>query len=436
MQTLHMPYRRKELQGMLADSSARAVILTNTDKSSRTADVLPIRGKLQSLEHIIVVGPPVKTTVALAELQKTTANSNDVIPTTADDTYLLLYTSGTTAAPKGVPHINRSFLNNALLSAHEMQINSDGRVLSLAALTHLYGLFTLHMSLASGGVACLIPAFNPESFAKDLMALSPSHIYAAPAHFAPFIARNLLKSEALDNTKLVCLSGAAVPVDLARDVDALMRNGGVIQLWGMSELQAGTFGRLTDPPEKRFSTAGPAVPKTELRVIDESGQVLASGQEGTLQVRGPSLFRGYLNRPDETARAFDDDGWFDTGDLAILDDDGFMSITGRIKELINRGGVKFNPIEVEEILNKLAQIEQCAIISVADPDLGERACLYVQLSPGTALTLDDVKAALDAAGMAKYKWPETLVILDELPLTPTRKVMRGTLIKLANNQED
>lgn len=435
-QTLHMPYRSKELLGLLADSGACAVIVTNADKDSRTQDILSVRADLPALNHVITAGSAPEGCVALADLMSAQADPADQVEATTDDPYLLLYTSGTTAAPKGVPHVYRSFLNNALLSAGEMQIGADSRILSLAPMSHLYGLFTLHLALATGATTVLLPAFNPATLLDDLTTARATHIYAAPAHFAPFVAQGALQPAHLQTARLLCLSGAAVPQALARAVDESMANGAVIQLWGMSELQAGTFGRPGDAEDKRHTTAGQAVPNTEIRVLDDAGQPLPPGQEGALQVRGPSVFAGYLNRPDETARSFDTDGWFATGDLAVIDADGFMTITGRTKEIINRGGVKYNPVEVEEILTALPAIAQCAIVPMPDPDLGERGCLCVQLAPGASLTLEQATAPLAAAGMAKYKWPERLVILDDLPLTPTRKIMRGKLSNLIQTQKD
>ncbi|MEP4562016.1 MAG: fatty acid--CoA ligase family protein, partial [Nitratireductor sp.] len=200
-----------------------------------------------------------------------------------------------------------------------------------------------------------------------------------------------------------------------------------IQLWGMSELQAGTFGRPQDPLETRTGTAGRVSPRTELRIVAETGETAPAGVEGELEVRGPSVFAGYLNNPAETERAFTPDGWFRTGDLARLDQAGYLTLTGRTKELINRGGVKYNPVEVELIAITHPAVLHCAVVAYPDAVLGERACLCVEARPGQAITLDDIRTLLEARGVAKYKWPERLEILPNLPMTPTRKVMRGAL---------
>ncbi len=426
-QTLHMPYRAKELKMLLADSGARAVIVSQSDTAPRAQDVLSVRDDLPALEYVIVAGAPPPGTLPLSQVMEQVADPADRVPLNADDRFLLLYTSGTTAAPKGVPHAYRSFLNNARLSAGELQVSANSRILSLAPMTHLYGLFTLHLALSSGATTVLLPAFNPATLLQDLQTAQASHVFAAPAHFAPFVAQDAVQPEHLASVQLLCLSGAAVPQALAQAMDARLEQGKVIQLWGMSELQAGTFGRPTDPADKRFATAGAPVPGTELRVVDEAGQPLSAGQEGVLQVRGPSVFAGYLNRPQETSDAFRAEGWFDTGDLAILDPDGYLTLTGRSKELINRGGVKFNPIEVEEVINTLPGVQDCAMVPLPDATMGERGCLCVVLTPGTELTLEAVSALLDSTQMAKYKWPERMEQFDSLPMTPTRKVMRATL---------
>lgn len=427
VQTLHMPYRQAELEHLLAHSGARmAVGLSAFKDISPAAEMLAISRSSADLKTVISVGAPVDGTQSFSGLAQTGAQPKlpDLAP---DDPFLLLYTSGTTASPKGVPHSYRGFLGNAARSAGELGIAAGETMLSVAPYTHLYGLFVMHMCLASGAAQALLPAFDPHSFLPTLSALKPTGIFAAPAHFAPFCAAGAIKPDHLAHTRFTCLSGSTVPPALAEQVDALMANGKVIQLWGMSELQAGAFGRPDDPANTRFTTAGRASQATELRTVDTDGRALPSGSEGELQVRGPSVFAGYLNNPAETEAAFAGDGWFRTGDLAVLDNGGFLTLTGRVKEIINRGGVKYNPVDVEAILSGLDAIGACAIVPYPDAELGERACLCVELADGKTLGLEDVTAVLDEHGIAKFKWPERLEIFEALPLTPTRKIMRGTL---------
>lgn len=428
-QTLHMPYRHMEQVAILRHSGAKmAICLTGEDDSGRASDARALINADTALETVIAVGDPVAGTVPFAELlaAEPLRDRPDIGP---DDPFLLLYTSGTTASPKGVPHNYSGFLANARRSAAEFAITPDDVLLSAAPFTHLYGLFVLHLSLASGCANALLPAFDPGKFLACLQDARPTAVFAAPAHFAPFVAAGALTADHIRSVRLLCLSGAPVPPALAETIDGLLESGEVIQLWGMSELQAGSYGRPGDPATSRFTTAGRAAPHTQLRVVDGAQAVLAVGTEGELEVKGPAVFAGYLNNEAETALAFTDDGWFRTGDLAILDGGGYVTLTGRVKDIINRGGIKYNPIDIELQILALDGIAACAIVPYPDPILGERACVCVTLEPDASLTLKDVTEHLDRVGIAKHKWPERLEVIDPMPMTPTRKIMRGELKK-------
>jgi cyclohexanecarboxylate-CoA ligase/acyl-CoA synthetase len=240
----------------------------------------------------------------------------------------------------------------------------------------------------------------------------------------------LLTRERLASLRFVLISGSICPPALAHAVQDLMPAGKVLQLWGMSEMQAGTFTRPGDPLGVRSSTAGRASPGTELRVADGT-TVLPADTEGELQARGRSVFTGYLDNTEATSAAFTADGWFRTGDLARLDAQGNLEITGRLKDVINRGGVKFNAADIEATIGAHEAVAQCAIVPMPDPVLGERACCFLVLKPGAkAITLDDLRAFLAAREVAKLKWPERVEIIADMPMTPTRKVKKTELIKL------
>ncbi len=216
------------------------------------------------------------------------------------------------------------------------------------------------------------------------------------------------------------------PPELANLVQDWMPDGKVLQLWGMSELQAGSFTRPGDSFSVRTTTVGRASPGTELRV-SEGDQPLASGMEGELQVRGCSVFDRYLGNHHDSADAFTADRWFRTGDLARIDTDGNLQLTGRLKELINRGGIKFNPVDVEVMIDRHPSVAQCALVPMPDPILGERACRFAVLKKDAHLDLDELCQWLAQHAVAKIKWPERLELIDEMPLTPTRKVKKSEL---------
>jgi len=433
MQTVHMPYRDAEIETLLAHSGAVAMICVAQQKDYAAAALaLRLKGDLPKLAHVIAVGAPPAGAVPFDELIADAA-ANDAEPKpvaiTAADPFVLLYTSGTTAAPKGVPHPSCTFLANFRLAAQELAVTSADTLLCAAPFTHLYGLSALSVALCAGATSVLLPAFAPEAFADTLAHARPSVVYAGPAHMAGCLNAGLLAGKDLSSVRIAILSGAAVLPELAIGIEAALGGGKVLQLWGMTELQAGAFTRPNDSREVRVQSAGRPAPGNELRTVREDGSRAAPGEIGELEMRGCSLFAGYLANPQANAAAFTADGWFRTGDLASLDAEGNLRIAGRTKEIINRGGVKFNPLDVEHLLITHPAVEMCAIIPMPDPVLGERACCFVTLQEGQIFAFGAMQEWLARHGVSKVKWPERLEIIDAMPMTPTRKVMKGALVR-------
>jgi cyclohexanecarboxylate-CoA ligase/acyl-CoA synthetase len=431
LQTLHMPYRAAELELLLRHCGAKAFICLAETKDFAPAQFgLLLRERLPALAHVIAVGEsapagaiefPKRFQREMPKLQRPVSS----------DRFLLLYTSGTSAAPKGVPVPYRNYLGNARASAPELEVDAASAVMTLAPFTHLYGLFSINLALAAGARIAILPAFTAQSLAAALPAQRPTVLMTAPAHMAAMLQAGLLTAELLASVALLQISGSVCPPELARQVQALMPNGEVHQLWGMSELQAGAFTRPGEPAELRLGFAGRASPCTSLRIAEEDS-ALPPGTEGELQVKGISVFSGYLDDAAASAAAFTSDGWFRSGDLAVMHAAGHIRITGRIKELINRGGVKLNPVDIEAVLARHRGVAQCAIVPMPDQRLGEIACCFlVPRDASAAPSLADLLAFLAEEGIAKTRWPEHLEIVAELPMTPTRKVKKGELTKLA-----
>lgn len=418
MHTVHMPYRRAELKALLGHSRAKAFVGLPRFKDEQPVVEVRAMG-LPHLENILAVDALPAGKLARVE------------PCTPADRFLLLYTSGTTADPKGVPLAYRGFLENARASVAELEVAPGDVLLSAAPLTHLYGLFVYHLALQAGAAMSLLPAFTPPDLSATIAKHRATGVFAGPAHFKPMLDAGLLDRGDLSSVKFVCLSGSAVPPALAAEVEAKLQargKGRTIQLWGMSELQAGAYCRPGDPVEVRHGTAGAASPGTELRVVDDGDRPVADGDEGRLQVRGLSVFAGYLDNPAATRDAFTPEGWFETGDTARLVAGRHLQLTGRVKEIINRGGVKYSPVDIEVLLDQLPGVARAAVVPYADPLMGEKACVFIQPAPGAAApTLAEVARALDAAGIAKFKWPERLETIEAMPITPTQKIMRGKL---------
>ena len=341
--------------------------------------------------------------------------------------FLLLYTSGTSSAPKGVPLAYQGILGNARLGVPEHGINASDRILSAAPFGHLYGLYSFHLALAAGASTVLLPTFTPPDLARTLGAEAVTVLFAAPAHIAACLGAGLLSPDALSSLRLAVMSGSAVPAAVARGLQERMARGHVTQLWGMTETQAGLYTRPGDPIETVAGSAGRPSPGTEARVVGPDGTGLSAGEEGELQVRGSLLFPGYFNHPEANRDAFAADGWFRTGDLAVVDADGNVAITGRFKDVINRGGVKYNPRDIEDLLAAHPRVDMAAIVPVPDSVLGERACCCITVVGDEAPSLEAICAYLDENGVAKVRWPERLEVVDAMPLTATRKIIKGRL---------
>ena len=431
MSTLHMMYGPAELQALLGHGRARAVICLAEFKDAAPADtILALKPKLADLDHIIAVGDDVAGAHRFAELAAGAPLPADRERPVAADPFLLLYTSGTTSAPKGVPLTYQTMLGNARSGAAEHGLGADDLVLSAAPFSHLFGLYSIHLALAAGAGMALLPAFAPGDLAALIAARRPTALFAGPAHIAAAIDAGVLADADFSSLKLTVLSGAACPPALVRAIDAKMPRGRVAQLWGMTETQAGLYTRFDDPADAAETSAGRPSPGTEVRIAATGDAPAEPDHEGELQVRGPLLFSGYFNNPDANAQAFTADGWFRTGDLARADRAGNVAITGRIKDLINRGGIKYNPLEIEALLDRHPKIEQAAIVAVADPTLGERAvCFAVPTATAseTPPDLAELCAYLTEAGIAKIKLPERLELIAAMPLTPTRKIIKSAL---------
>ena len=427
MTTLYVPYRASEMETLLGHSAARAFIGPSDIgdfEPARTA--LGLRDGIPSLEHVIVVGDAPEGTLAFEDLTRAVPHDLADGPVAADP-FLLLYTSGTSARPKGVPLAYQGILGNARLGAPEHGITRADRILSAAPFGHLYALYSFHLALATGATTVLLPAFTPPDLARTLGSEAVTVLFAAPAHIAACLGAGLPTPEGLSSLRLAVLSGAAVPPAVAKGLCERMTGGHVTQLWGMTETQAGLYTRPGDPIETVARSAGRPSPGTEVRVAGRDDAALPAGEEGELHVRGPLLFPGYFNHPETGRDAFTADGWFRTGDLAVIGNDGNVAITGRCKDVINRGGVKYNPRDVEDLLAAHPQVDMAAIVPVPDPVLGERACCCITVAGDAAPTLEAICAYLEQNGVAKIRWPEHLEIVDSMPLTATRKIIKGRL---------
>ena len=427
--SIHMPYGPREAADILDHAKAKAVLASvAAGDRGPAAELSELAGSLAGLEHVIAVGgdaPP--GTLAFADLQAAGGDRPLPAPPKAADPYIMFFTSGTSSSPKAVRTDYRRFLANARLNHTEKRMGPDSVMLSCAPYSHLFGLYSFHLTLYGGGATAPLPAFSPAGFIETCARLEPSHVFLAPAHIAACRAAGLLERGPLSSVKYMVVSGAMATADLYRDAQKALANGRIAQLWGMTETQCGMFTRPEESAEAAASGAGRPSPGNEVRVCAPDGAALPCGEEGELQIRGVSVFDGYHRNDAANADSFASDGWFRTGDLAVVAADGAVSVTGRRKDLINRGGVKINPADVEEAIDRHPDIVQSAIVPMRDAVLGERSCCFAVARSGAEPDLAGIADWLRREGIAKLKWPERLILVDALPLTPTRKVIKGRL---------
>lgn len=344
----------------------------------------------------------------------------------ADEIFRMAFTSGTTGDPKCVLHSFNTTLYAARLLNTDMRVTADDVLLIYLPMGLNWGYLTLLQTLMAGARAVLLERFSAAAALELIEKEKVSYIPTAPAAIVAMLNDPSLRQRDLSSLRVVITGGASAAVETIRAYQASV-HGHLIELYGMLETGFHTYTRFEDDPQAVNGTIGRVAGEMELRLIDERGADVPHGETGEIAARGPTLHLGYHDNPEANAQSFTADGWFRTGDLGrYVDRKGNVQITGRSKEIINRGGKKFFPREVEEILYTHPKILHAAMVGLPDARLGERNCLCVVPKQGAELKLAEVVEFLRGE-VADYKLPEHLEHFNELPLTGTGKIRRHIL---------
>jgi acyl-CoA synthetase (AMP-forming)/AMP-acid ligase II len=394
-----------------------------------------LRGDWPDLQHLLVVdGPTTGTQTSWQEFIETPWEERRdpaelaALRPDANDVTLLIFTSGTTGEPKGVMHTHNTLVAaNAPLS-DRLGVSKDDVIHMASTFAHLTGfLYGVRLPVQVGGATAVYQdVWDPARFVDLVEEHRISYTSAATPFLADTLGRPDLADRDLASLRLFACMGAPIPRPILREAKQKLPGLTVLGGWGQSENALVTLGKPGDAEEKLVERDGYPWPGMEIRAVDPAGSVLPSGEEGRLQVRGPFLFVGYAERPELTRASFDGD-WFDTGDLAVIDADGYLNITGRTKDVIIRGGENIPVAYVENVLYEHPSVAAVAVIGVPDPRLQEKACACVVLEPGAELTFDQLKEFLATKGVAKQYWPESLQVLPELPRTASGKIQKFRL---------
>jgi acyl-CoA synthetase (AMP-forming)/AMP-acid ligase II len=417
--TINPVYTVDELAFQLEHAGARALI-SGTEVLDRAREAAGRAG----IEELYAFGDADGATPFAALLDGDPAAA-PAAPAEPEDIVALPYSSGTTGLPKGVMLTHRNLVANILQSTAQQPVTADDTLVGVLPLFHIYGLnVVMNAVLRNGATLVTMPRFDLERF----LGLVQEH-RATKAHLVPPIVLALAKSplvERFDLSSLTLVNSGAAPLSAELQEAAAQRIGSpVVQGYGMTESSPVTHVTPLDPERHRLGSIGPPVPNTECRIVDVAGgDELGAGEEGEVCVRGPQVMRGYLEDPEATAATVDDDGWLHTGDVGRADDDGYVVLVDRVKELIKYKGYQVAPAELEALLVQHPAVAEAAVVGRPDEEAGEVPKAFVALS-GEA-TEEEIMAFV-AERVAPYKRLRACEVVDEIPKSPSGKILRRVL---------
>jgi cyclohexanecarboxylate-CoA ligase len=429
-------YRRREVGFMVGLARSKVIVVPAEFRGfDHVAMVDELRAEWPALEHVLVVdGRPGQGTQSWQDFMATPweehrdpASLPDLRPDPNDVT-LLIFTSGTTGEPKGVMHTHNTVVAANDPLPERLGITADSVIHMASTLAHLTGfLYGARLSVQNGATAVFQDVWDPARFVELVEEHGITYTSAATPFLHDFLDASNLPDHDTSSLKRFCCMGAPIPRVLVREAKQKLPDLVVLGGWGQSENGLVTLGIPGDPEDKVIDTDGYPWPGMRIRTVDAAGQEVPPGEEGRLQVRGPFLFVGYAERLEMTRAAFDGP-WFDTGDLARIDADGYVNISGRTKDVIIRGGENIPVSYVENVLYENPKVDSVAVVAVPDPRLQERACACVILKSGAGdLTMDEMRGFLEEKGVAKQYWPERLEVLPDFPRTPSGKIRKFEL---------
>jgi acyl-CoA synthetase (AMP-forming)/AMP-acid ligase II len=423
-------YGPKEVRFILAQSGATAYVSTDRFGHVDYLDIVDRApsGTLPDLALHVVVGDAAGVAAAGVtrvgwDVVERAAPADAVGAGGPDDVCVLAYTSGTTSDPKGVIHTHRSLLAEVTHIAGMIAVTHPN--LMGSPVTHATGMLGAVLApMELGEPIHLVDRWDPEHALEIMLEADIGAGTGAAIFLASLLDHPGFTDEHAAKIRRVGLGGAPVPPALGERAAA--RGIVIIRAYGSTEHPSVTSGTYDDPADKRHGTDGRPLPGVELRVLDDAGEPVPVGEAGEIWSRGPDLALGYTD-PALTERAFTADGWYRTGDMGVLDADGYLTITDRLNDVIIRGGENISAAEVEEAIVMLPEVLEVAVVAAPDARLGEHGCAVVRTSPDASIDLARVTAHLDRVGLARQKWPEELRVVDDFPRTASGKIRKVDL---------
>jgi 2,3-dihydroxybenzoate-AMP ligase len=425
-------HRRHEITHLAAQSEAAALVVTDaTSDEDLRQTAQQVAAEVPSVRAVFVHGalswsvtehaPEYRLSEAMNVTQRVGLADHE--PTGADVVCMLL-SGGTTGIPKLIVRTNDDYVCNILMCNDVAEFSCDTVYLAVLPVSHNFALACPGIlgALFAGGRVIMLPSPSPERALKTIDAEGVTATAAVPAVAQRWIEHQrdhgTLRGDSL---RVLHVGGARMPDELAARVEPVL-GARLQQVFGMAEGLI-NMTRLDDDLEIVLTTQGrPVCDADEIAIVGEDGTPLPDGTPGALLTRGPYTPRGYFRAPAHNARAFTTDGWYASGDVVLRRPDGNLVVEGRDKDMINRGGEKVSAEEVENFAYQLDAVDLAAAVAMPDPVLGERVCLYVTLAHGDPITLTDVTDLMNAAGVARFKLPERLVVVEQMPTTKVGKL--------------
>jgi len=411
---LNTAYQPREIEFFLNDSTPKIFVA-----GPERADSMRQNASAAGVEHIVTLGA--RSDGSLAALADGAAPNAAVSARGGDDLAVICYTSGTTGRSKGAMISHENLLSNARTLVAEWGFSSNDVLLHALPLYHIHGLFVaLHCALLSGARILLHPKFDASA---ALTALARASVMmGVPTFYTRLLAEPSLNRNAVRNVRLFVSGSAPLLTETFERFEAQTGHR-ILERYGMTET-----GMIASNPlrgERRAGTVGPPLPGVHVRIADDTGALVTAGDIGTVEVKGPNVFGGYWRMPEKTALEFRD-GYFVTGDLGLIESDGYLRLVGRAKDMIISGGLNVYPKEIETLIDALAGVAESAVFAIPHPDFGEAVAAAVTLEPGATVDASAIVAALRPQ-LASFKMPKRVYVLDELPRNAMSKVQKNIL---------
>ena len=417
-------YRTHELEFVLNQSGSTLLIAAERLKTSDYAGMIAeVRPRCQELRSVVLLGSP-----QWRALLDARGETLDTIELDTDDPINIQYTSGTTGFPKGATLLHHNILNNGFFVGELCNYTEADRICIPVPFYHCFGMVMGNLAATSHGACMVIPAptFDPVATLQAVQAERCTSLYGVPTMFIAELSAPDFADYDLSSLRTGIMAGSPCPVEVMKQVIERMSMTEVGICYGMTETSpVSTQTRADDSLDRRVSTVGRVGPHLEVKVIDpETSRTVPRGTPGELCTRGYSVMLGYWEQPDKTAEAVDAAHWMHTGDLAVMDEEGYLAITGRIKDMVIRGGENVYPREIEEFLYTHPDIVDAQVIGVPDAKYGEELMVWVRLRAGAPELTAESLREFCTGKLAHYKIPRYVHIVEEFPMTVTGKVRK------------